>query len=47
MEKSSADISNQALPMRDNVVTVHTKPYEIKTLRIEFSERKQATVVEP
>jgi hypothetical protein len=32
MERSIADLANH-----DDVVTVHTKPYEIKTLKVRFA----------
>lgn len=40
MEKASGDV-----PLADNSITVHTKPYEIKTVKINFPATTNATAV--
>ncbi len=44
---SDADLMERpiaSLPVADNMVTVHTKPYEIKTIRVKMQLANQATV---
>jgi hypothetical protein len=39
MERSLAD-----LPVRGGTITVHTKPYEIKTVKVDFSRPRDEKV---
>jgi hypothetical protein len=43
---SDADLMERpiaSLPVADNMVTVHTKPYEIKTIRVKMQLANPAT----
>jgi alpha-mannosidase len=36
-----------SLPLRDGAVTVHTKPYEIKTVKVQYSSAPQMAATQP